>query len=114
MIIEPGDAMLISHRRLFNEDTPRYFVGVVDAYQDGIVRMTGTTWLHDLISGQMQHKSDARTKVISLASGTVIAYLLPENVDTDKLRITYEQQQYSLSDGGGFNMDITDRLPHHK
>ncbi|GAB1256074.1 hypothetical protein NBRC116494_05760 [Aurantivibrio plasticivorans] len=112
MIIEPGDAMLISHRRLFSDDTPRYFVGTVDAYQDGLVRITGTTWLHDLITAQMHHKEDKRTKVIALTSGTFIAYLLPSGINTDNLRVVYEQQHYFLCDEGGFKMDISDRVGH--
>ena len=33
MLLEPGDKILVAHRRLFERDVVRFFLGSVDAYE---------------------------------------------------------------------------------
>jgi hypothetical protein len=36
MLLEQGNKLLVTHRRLFEGDLPRFFVGEVEAYEDEI------------------------------------------------------------------------------
>lgn len=110
MLVNKGDIVLISHRRLFPEDPPRFFTGIVDEFDFGLVRITGYTWQHELVHGSMSRKTDRRTKIISLSSGLYFAYLLPGSVDIEKLSIVQKGSSYHLTDKASFSMDMTDRL----
>jgi hypothetical protein len=114
MIIRKNDKMLVSHRRLFEEDLPRFFTGVVEDYEDGIVRINGFTWQHELIHGEMIKKPDRRNKIISVSSGLYICYLLPEHTNMESLFINHKGTSHYLTDGEAFTMDLTDRLSLHK
>ena len=110
MLINKGDIILISHRRLFSEEPPRFFTGIVDDFENGLIRITGYTWQHELVHGSMSRKKDRRTKIISLSSGLYFAYLLPSSIDIEKLSITQKGSSYHLTDQASFSMDMTDRL----
>ena len=111
MILEPGFQILVAHRRLFENDHSRLFVGVVDAYHDGIALVTGRTWLKDGYSGEYLCKPDFRTKVVAIASGTVIVYRLPSSVDLATFRIEADGQDVVGCDDGGFRMDLNEGAP---
>lgn len=113
MILEPGAKVLVAHRRLFESDHNRYFTGVVEGYEDGIARVTGRTWVRDGYHGEYKAKSDTRTKIFSLSSGTVIFYQLPAQVDVDELVIETQNVDVVLRDEDGFRMDLTEGVLHH-
>jgi len=109
MIVQKSDILLITQRRLFAEDVPRFFIGSVDHYEDGLVLISGYSWVRDRISGQMTRNDDIRTKVVSLLSGNFIVYQLPPEININALQLDVGQhQQLLISDGQGFSMDITD------
>jgi len=109
MIVQKADVLLITHRRLFAEDLPRFFIGRVDNYADGLVLISGYSWVRDSIHAEMKRKDDLRTKVVSLSSGTALIYQLPGDLDIAALRLeSAERQQLFLVDGHGFSMNITD------
>jgi hypothetical protein len=111
MLVEKGDRILVNHRRLYDGDAERFFVGIVDAYDAGLARVSGYTWLHDITHGKLNRKEDKRCKIIPLASGNVISYVLPNHLSIDTLRIEQRKQHLLLTDGNNFIMDISDRLP---
>jgi hypothetical protein len=47
-------------------------------------------------------------KVLSLSSGTLLVYQLPEGVDVDSLRFEVKEPTVSLIDGKGFTMNLTE------
>lgn len=111
MLIEPGMKLLVAHRRLFETDHLRYFTGSVDGYQDGIARVTGHSWLRNGYTGTFCRKTKAATKLIALASGTVLVYHLPSSVHLDGLVIVANDQEIFLRDDRDFEMDLTEALP---
>jgi Domain of Unknown function (DUF542) len=46
--------------------------------------------------------------VLSLSSGTLLVYQLPEGVDVDSLRFEVRDLNLSLIDGKGFTMNLTE------
>gem|GEM_PF-297902 len=108
MILKPNDKVLVAHRRLFEGDQTRYFAGYVDAYEAGIARVTGRTWIHDGLHGSWLRKEDETTKIVAIASGTVIVYQLPEGVDLDNATVTDTPTGVFLEDGDGFRMNLSE------
>ena len=110
MILEPGSIVLLSHRRLFESDHSRYFLGTVDGYEDGVASVTGYTWIRDAYLGHYVRKDDVRTKIVSLSSGTVIVYRLPDSVRVPAARIESQDTSTVLTDYAGFTMDLTEGI----
>ena len=108
MLLNEGDKILVAHRRLFEKDEIRFFVGRVDAYEAGVVRVTGHSHVRDAVGGRLIEKDDERTKILSLASGTLIVYLLPDRVALDLLKFVATDGRLVLSDGKGFTMNLTE------
>jgi hypothetical protein len=85
-VLKQGDKVLVAHRRLFDGDEVRYFAGIVESYDAGVFRATGWTFLQDATTKMLFKKEDVRTKLYSLASGTVMVYSLPDDVELGHLR----------------------------
>jgi hypothetical protein len=108
MLLSPNETIFVAHRRLFEKDSVRFFVGRVDEYDAGIVRATGHTYVRDNMSGAMLEKAESRTKLFSVASGTLIFYVLPSHVHIADLRFVDDEGRLSLLDGQGFSMNLSD------
>ena len=110
-MLEQRDKLLVVHRRLFESDTPRFFVGEVQAYEEGIAKIKGYTFVRDVFSGNMKKKPDLRTKILSIVSGTFIVYQLPVTVLLDSVRFDLEPNgALVLRDDSGFSMDIAESI----
>jgi hypothetical protein len=108
MMLKEGDKSLIAHRRLFEKDDMRLFVGRVDAYEAGIVKATGHSYLRDMMGGKVVEKEEQRTKILSLSSGTLIVYQLPDHVTMDALKFVAADGRLSLTDGKKFTMNLSE------
>jgi len=107
MILKEGDGVLAVHRRLFAEDSPRFFLGVVDAYEPGVARVTGQSWVKDQMSGRMIRHEGLRTKILALASGTLLVYRLPDHVPPGSLRFDCSDDgRVTLTDGGHYRLQL--------
>ncbi len=114
-MLKQGDKLLIVHRRLFEKDTPRFFVGEVQVYEAGLAKVKGYTFVKDLFSGSMKKKPDLRTKIMSIVSGTFIVYQLPVTVLLDSVRFDLEKDGgLILMDEGGFSMDVGESGHQHE
>ena len=108
MLLKEGDKLIVAHRRLFEKDEVRFFVGQVDAYQEGVVKVTGCSYVRDIMRGRMIEKAEKRTKVLSLSSGTLLVYQIPQTVVLDELKFMDEEGRLSLTDGKEFNMNLSE------
>jgi len=110
MLLSKGSKLMICHRRLFSEDQLRIYFGTVEMYADGIAKVSGFTWTRDPTHG-FQRKSDRRTKLISIASGSLIVYELDAGVDVEEIRIEQPGGHTVVAtDGSKFRMDLSERL----
>ena len=105
-MLKEGDKVLVAHRRLFRGDAAHYFAGRVDAYDAGLVKVTGHSYVRDPVTGGMIEKTEPRTKILALASGTLIVYQLPDATVLDRLEFKWEDGRVSASDGNGFMMNL--------
>jgi hypothetical protein len=108
MLLQEGDKILVAHRRLFARDEARFFIGRVDACEAGVVKVTGHSYVRDMFTGRMLEKAEPRTKLLSLSSGTLIVYLLPEPVCLDDLRFVTDDRRLLLTDGKEFTMNLAE------
>lgn len=110
LFLEPGFKLLIVHRRLFAEDEARYFVGAVDAFNEnsGLLRITGYTWAQKK-DGTYVKKSQPRTKIVALGSGSVLVYVLPRDTDIQKSHFDQDERGVCwLTDHGSLKLDLTE------
>lgn len=108
MIVSEGDCLLVVYRRLFESDHSRMFVGNVDAYQDGIVRLTGYTLAREGADGDFCRKHQKQTKLFAIASGTLLIYVLPEAFQVDRARIDVGELKLTFTDGQDHSLDISE------
>ena len=83
MVLEPGNHLLIVHRRLFEADHSRFFVGRVEGYDSGVARVSGYSFGRDHLNSKFIRKPDLRTKLIGIGSGTLIIYCLPNDISLE-------------------------------
>jgi hypothetical protein len=111
MVLKQGDKILVAHRRLFEKDEVRFFIGQVDVYEGGVVKATGNSYVRDAMGGRVIEKPEERTKILSLSSGTLLVYQLPDALALDALKFVTMEGRVSLTDGKGFTMNLTEH-PH--
>lgn len=106
-LLKTGEKIHVIHRRRFDKDIRRHFVGTVEAYEDGMVRATGHVFVVDELKEHLFAKRpDLRTKLIPLASGDVIINVLPEALDLDQVRYELDGRKLWVTDGNGWKMDV--------
>ena len=47
MLVATDTKLLVVHRRRFEKDQGRYFVGRVWGYENGVAKISGRTWSRD-------------------------------------------------------------------
>lgn len=113
MILKVGDVVLVVHRRLYESDRQRFFVGTVLEYDAGLVAVEGFSFAREDIEGSFVRKPDARTRIIPLMSGSIFTYRLPRGVVAESVRLgaTTESGRLILSDGRDLEMDLSEHMP---
>ena len=109
-LIKTGAKLVVSHRRMYPTDGARYFLGTAVAYDCGVVKIVGRTFVRDMGSGQIVAKSDRRTKIVSLSSGMLFVYELPDSVDVEELRFEADESHITLVDANGFQMNFDEHF----
>lgn len=100
--------MLVVHRRLFERDDNRLFVVQIESMEFGVIRATGYSFVRDAMAGTVRRKSDSRTKLLSLTSGTLIVYLLPGDFDLNSAEVCCRETEMWLTDGSEFSMNLSE------
>jgi len=109
-MLNTGDILLVCNRRLFANDENRFFLGKVDAYDAGIVKITGHSFLRDAVSGHLTEKSGPASKILAISSGSIIVYQLPATLELSKLRFEHHMLKLALVDDNGFSLDLTEKV----
>jgi hypothetical protein len=107
-ILSPGEKVHLIHRRHFDHEPHRHFVGTVDAFADGLLRVTGHVYAVDPISFEFRRREELRTRVVSAASGEVIINVLPATVDLNAVRYRQEPGALRVTDGSAWHLDISE------
>jgi hypothetical protein len=108
MILQRGEKIHVIHRRHFEQEAHRHFVGIVEEYDNGVARVVGHVFTVDKTRFAFVRRADARTRIISLASGELVVNVLPSTVDLDKVVYKQEQNILRVTDGSDWHMDISE------
>lgn len=87
MLIDQGDIILVSHRRMFERDESRFFLGRTIASEGPLLKAEGYSFVRDLSNGMIIKKQEKRIKLVSLDSPGHIVYQLPGGIDVDAVGI---------------------------
>ena len=107
-VLNPGEKIHVIHRRHFEHEPHRHFVGVVNSYVDGVLRMTGNVFSVDSSTFQFVRRPEPRTRVVSVLSGEVIVNVIPPTVDLSKVFYRLEGAVLRVTDGADWHLDISE------
>jgi reverse gyrase len=106
-ILSPGEKIHVIHRRQFEKDARRHFVGEVESYEHGIARASGYVFVVDDLNKHMFVKRpDRRTKLIPISSGEVIVNVIPESVDVERVHYELKDRALHVTDGKSWRIDV--------
>ena len=106
-ILSPGEKIHVMHRRRFEKDVRRHFVGEVHGYEQGVARASGYVFVIDDLSKHLFVKRpDRRTKLIPIMSGDVIVNVIPETVDVEGVAYELKDRSLVVTDGSAWTMDV--------
>jgi hypothetical protein len=106
-ILQPGEKIHVIHRRRFEKDIRRHFVGTVEACENGVVRASGYVFvIDDLNQHLFTKRPDLRVKLVPLASGDVIVNVLPMALDIERVNYQLDGRRLWVTDGNGWKMDV--------
>jgi hypothetical protein len=106
-IFRPGENAHVIHRRRFEKDIRRHFVGRVEACEAGVARAARYVFVIDDLSHHFfTERPDRRTKLIPFASGDIIVNVLPETVDIEQVRYELDGRKLWVTDGKDWKMDV--------
>jgi len=109
MILETGDVVLVSSRRLFEREESRFFLGRTVASEGSLLKIEGFTFVRDLSNGQIVKKEEKRVKVISLDCSGYIVYQLPGDITLDKVDIESGNGDAFLVEGKRRLLNLSER-----
>ena len=108
MILKPGEKVHIIHRRIYEKDHHRHFVGIVDFYEAGVARVTGNVFAVDPVKFTFIRRSETRTRLVSVISGDVLVNVLPAKVNLEKFYYKQERKAVRVTDGSDWYLDLSE------
>lgn len=107
--INTNDRLLIIGRKLFRDDVTNLFVGVVEDYQDSVVRVRGHAYHINPYEMGTEKRAEERVRLTSLGAGDIF-YVLPRELDIARVEVKRSPRSLILTDGKSLTMDLTDCL----
>jgi hypothetical protein len=108
MILEKGEKIHVIHRRHFQEEARRHFIGVVDGYESGVARVTGYIYSVDRAKFSFVKRPELRTRIVSLVSGDLFINVIPSEVDLEKVVYKQEDRVVRVTDGTDWHLDLSE------
>ena len=108
MILKKGEKIHVIHRRLFEKEPHRHFIGVVDEYENGVARVTGHVYTVDPVKFAFIRRAEKRTRIISVISGDLLVNIIPPSVDLEKIVYKQEAKSVRVTDGGDWHLDLSE------
>ena len=105
-LLEREERVLIITRRLFVGDARRHFIGSIERYDSGAIRVRGYAFVYDTEKGSFVKRKSQRTRVFPLVDHIVV-FILP--YDTDLSAVRYELTEGSglvVTDGKQFTLEV--------
>lgn len=108
-LLKPGEKVHAGMLAQFEGQPRRAFIGVVEAYEHGVARIRGRSWLFDPHQGVYLPKEDDRVRLISVTSGRYVFNVLPPETDLGAIQYHLRPDgALILTDGGALMMDVSE------
>jgi hypothetical protein len=108
MILRSGEKIHVIHRRFYDKDTHRHFIGTVESYESGVARVVGHVYTVDNAKFQYVRRAEVRTRIISLVSGDLLVNVIPPSVDLSKVSYKHEKKSVRVTDGSDWFLDLSE------
>jgi hypothetical protein len=108
MILRSGEKIHVIHRRYYDKDQHRHFIGFVEAYEAGVARVIGHVYTVDAVKFQYVRRPETRTRIISVIGGDLLINVIPDSVDLDKITYKQEKKGVRVSDGSTWHLDLSE------
>lgn len=108
MILKPGEKVHVIHRRLYEKDNHRHFIGVVDVYDQGVARVTGHVYTVDQVKFAFVKRPEVRTRLVSVIAGDVLVNVIPNKVNLEKITYKQERKAVRVTDGSEWHLDLSE------
>jgi hypothetical protein len=108
MILKPGEKVHVIHRRNYEKDHHRHFIGVVESYDLGVARVTGHVYTVDSVKLSFVKRPEVRTRLVSVVSGDVLVNVIPSSVDLTKIIYKQERKAVRVTDGSDWHLDLSE------
>jgi hypothetical protein len=99
MILQPGENLHVIHRRRLEREPHRHFVGIVEAYENGVAGVSGYVYTVDTVKSAYFRRPDKRTRILAIGSGDLLVNVLAEHVDLEKVVYKLEKKSVRVTDG---------------
>ena len=110
MLIDEGDKILASVRRLYEAEYPRFFIGVVEAASETVVRVLGWVYIWDPYRNAVVQREGRRTKLIPFSSPHFIVHSLDRDTNLETLAFKADTNgRIWLTDGERPIMELAER-----
>jgi hypothetical protein len=107
-ILKPGEKLHVIHRRRLEREPHRHFVGAVEAYENGVARVTGYVYTVDTVKSAFFKRPDKRTRILAISSGDLLVNVLPDHVDLENIVYKLEKKSVRVTDGSDWFLDISE------
>jgi len=108
MVLKKGEKIHVIHRRHFEKDLHRHFIGVVDDYEEGVARVTGHVFTVDAATFTFIKRQDVRTRLLAITSGDLLVNIIPSSVDLSKVAYKQEKKSVRVTDGSEWHLDLSE------
>ncbi len=108
MILKKGEKIHVIHRRYFEKEARRHFVGTVEYYEAGVARVSGYVYTVDRAKYVFIRRPEKRIRIISLMSGDALVNVLPASVEVEKVVYKLEGKAVRVTDGSGWYLDLSE------
>jgi hypothetical protein len=108
MILKKGEKIHVIHRRLFETEARRHFLGVVEDYEGGVARVTGNVFAVDRSKYVFVRRPEKRTRLISIVSGDLLINILPPEVNLEEVFYKVENKVTRVTDGKNWHLDLSE------
>ena len=110
MLIDEGDKILASVRRLYEAEYPRFFVGVVEAATETVVRVVGSVYIWDPYRNAVVQREGQRRKLIPFSSPHFIVHCLARDMNLEAVAFKADTNgRIWLTDGDTPVMELAER-----
>lgn len=108
MLLQPGEKIHVIHRRRLEKEPHRHFIGVVEAYENGVARVIGHVWTVDRVKFTFVKRPETRTRLVPVSSGDLIVNILPPAVNLENIVYKQEKKSVRVTDGSDWFLDLSE------